>query len=270
MRVGSAMWRGTGGVAAAVAVAAVAWPASAQTPIGESRGVVWTPGSNYPDLSAAPAQEVAEADRLWRRSKRVAKRLFPTVAATRSRGFKGHVRHVHRPKPFFFHLRNNAYHDDGRVLDPYYPEAVVYWYDPPRPMVLVGFMYRVRKGSRAGAGTLCAAVALTLRRLVGGGSRVVHQRLAQWRRARAAASGVRDRIAARLRRPDARFGGRLRTAKADATSPPRGRELASRRLSLRSQRIDCMHPAVAAPRRAGCRGDRGRCRPARRHASACA
>ena len=64
--------------------------------------------SIYPDLDAAPPQDVADARRLWQRSKRIAKRLFPTVAATRARGYKGHVKHVHRPKPFFFHLRNTS------------------------------------------------------------------------------------------------------------------------------------------------------------------
>jgi hypothetical protein len=117
----------------------VACTAGAQTPTAP----VWSEGSNYPDLSAAPAQDVADADRLWRRSKRVARRLFPTVAAARRLGYKGNVHKVKRPKPFFFHLRNTPYTDDGRVLDPRRPEAVVYWYDPPRPMVLVGFMFRV-------------------------------------------------------------------------------------------------------------------------------
>ena len=114
-------------------------PAAAQTPI-------WTPPSIYPNLDAAPPQDVADARRLWDRSKRIAARRFPTVAAARALGYKGHVKHVHRPKPFFFHLRNTALHKDGRELDPRFPEAVVYWYDPPRPMVLVAFMYRVREG----------------------------------------------------------------------------------------------------------------------------
>ena len=43
-------------------------------------------------------------------------------------------------------MRNTKLHDDGRELDPRYPEAIVYWYDPPRPMVLVAFMYRVHEG----------------------------------------------------------------------------------------------------------------------------
>lgn len=100
----------------------------------------------YPDLAAATAAQRAEAQRLWLGSKRAAKRLFPTPAAARRRGFRGHVKHVHRPVPFFFHLRNNHDIDDGRELDPRHPEAIVYWYDPPRPMRLVAFMYRVREG----------------------------------------------------------------------------------------------------------------------------
>jgi hypothetical protein len=89
---------------------------------------------------------VTAARRLWRRSKRAAERLFPTVAAARRQGFKGHIGKIRRPKPFFFHLRKPLNHFDGRELDPRNPEAVVYWYDPPRPMVLVAFMYRVREG----------------------------------------------------------------------------------------------------------------------------
>ena len=107
---------------------------------------VWNPPDIYPNLAAAPAQDVADAERLWLRSKRMATRLFPTVAAARKRGYKGHIKHIHRPKPFFFHLRKPKLHKDGRVLDPRYPEAIVYWYDPPRPMVMVAFMYRVEEG----------------------------------------------------------------------------------------------------------------------------
>jgi hypothetical protein len=129
-----------------IAAAFAAVPAYAQAPAPP----VWTPESIYPDLTAAPAEEVTDARRLWERSKRSARRLFPTVAATRALGYKGHVKHVHRPKPFFFHLRNTKLHDDGEELNPRYPEAVVYWYDPPRPMVLVAFMYRVREGHEPG------------------------------------------------------------------------------------------------------------------------
>lgn len=107
---------------------------------------IWTPPSIYPNLDVAPPQDVSDARRLWERSKRIAATRFPTVAATRKLGYKGHIKHIKRPKPFFFHLRNTKLHDDDRELDPRFPEAVVYWYDPPRPMVLVAFMYRVREG----------------------------------------------------------------------------------------------------------------------------
>ena len=132
------------GVLAATAAAATVGHAVAQEPTPAP--MVWKPPSIYPDLAVAPPQHVAAADRLWRRSKSAAKRMFPTVASARRRGFKGHVKNVHRPKPFFFHLRKPANHNDGRELDPRHPEAIVYWYDPPRPMVLVAFMFRVREG----------------------------------------------------------------------------------------------------------------------------
>jgi hypothetical protein len=127
---------------AAAALVALPARAGAQDPAPK----IWSPPSIYPDLSVAPTQDVADARRLWQRSKNSAKRLFPTVAATRARGYKGHVKNVNRPKPFFFHLRNTSYHHDRRELDPRRPEAVVYWYDPPRPMVLVAFMDDLRSG----------------------------------------------------------------------------------------------------------------------------
>ncbi|MBE2314657.1 hypothetical protein DVA67_001625 [Solirubrobacter sp. CPCC 204708] len=109
---------------------------------------IWTfPASIYPDLSAAPPEDVADANRLWLRSKASAAKRFPTVAAARKLGYKGQVSKIKRPKPFFFHLRNTKLHEDGRELDVRYPEAVVYWYDPPRPMILVAFMYRVHEGA---------------------------------------------------------------------------------------------------------------------------
>jgi hypothetical protein len=130
--------------ASVVAIATAVPAAAAQAPTPAPK--VWSPPSIYPDLSAAPAQDVADAERLWERSKRAAARLFPTVAAARRHGYKGHISEIRRPKPFFFHLRKPALHDDGRELDPNRPEAIVYWYDPPRPMVMVAFMYRVHEG----------------------------------------------------------------------------------------------------------------------------
>jgi hypothetical protein len=130
-------------VLGALALGVAATPAGAQTP---EQPPVWNPPSIYPDLSAAPPQDVADADRLWRRSKRLAKRLFPTITVARERGYKGKIKNVDRPKPFFYHLKKPANYHDGRELDPRHPEALVYWYDPPRPRILVAFMYRVREG----------------------------------------------------------------------------------------------------------------------------
>src|SRR5688500_18080043 len=56
------------------AVAAV--PVAAKEPAPPPAAKVWNPPSIYPDLAAAPAGDVADADWLWRRSKRVAKRRF--------------------------------------------------------------------------------------------------------------------------------------------------------------------------------------------------
>jgi hypothetical protein len=133
-------------VKAACAAAALLTAAPAATAQEPAPKKVWNPPSIYPDLSAAPTQDVADAERLWLESKRQAQRLFPTVAAARKRGYKGHISHIKRPKPFFFHLRKPSLHEDGRELDPRHPEAIVYWYDPPRPMLMVAFMYRVHEG----------------------------------------------------------------------------------------------------------------------------
>jgi hypothetical protein len=144
----AATWIARGVLVASMSAisAVVAAPVASQEPVPPPTAQVWNPLSIYPDLAAAPAGDVADADWLWRRSKRVAEHRFPTVAATRSRGYKGRVRNVERPKPFFFHLKKPAYYHDNRELDPKHPEGLVYWYDPPRPMVLIGFMYRVREG----------------------------------------------------------------------------------------------------------------------------
>ena len=106
----------------------------------------------YPDLASATARERRQAGQLWRASKRSAKRLFPTPAAARRRGYDGHPQRVKRPRPFFFHFRNNDYVRDGREIDARHPEAIVYWYDPPKPMILVAFMYRAREHHEPGFG----------------------------------------------------------------------------------------------------------------------
>ena len=184
--------------------AACAAGAHAQEPAPAPAPAVWNyPASIYPDLSVAPPEDVADANRLWLRSKRSAAKLFPTVAAARKKGYKGHVSKINRPKPFFFHLRNTKLHDDGRELDPRYPEAIVYWYDPPRPMVLVAFMYRVHEGKEPAYARSVLPWHSPLRRLVRRHAHLVHQRPAQRHRPQAAAPRVLDRLRARLRRPDA-------------------------------------------------------------------
>jgi hypothetical protein len=98
------------------------------------------------DLSATTTRERAQARRLWHRSERIAARRFRTPADARRQGYRGNVDRVRRPVPLFFHFRNPRAVEDGRELDPRRPEAIVYWYDPPKPLILVAFMYRVREG----------------------------------------------------------------------------------------------------------------------------
>jgi hypothetical protein len=58
------------------------------------------------------------------------------------RAASGRTRAVDR----FRDRRKNACVNDGRELDPRRPEVIVYWYDPPRPLLLVAFIYRAREG----------------------------------------------------------------------------------------------------------------------------
>ena len=129
---------------AAVALLALAGPAISGS-VAQHHETPPKIDPEYPDLSAASDLERRQARSLWRQSKRSAKRRFSSPAAARRRGYNGRPHRVERPRPFFFHFRNNDYVHDGRELDPKHPEAIVYWYDPPKPMVLVAFMYRARE-----------------------------------------------------------------------------------------------------------------------------
>ena len=82
----------------------------------------------------------------------------------------------------------------------------MYWYDPPRPMVLVAFMYRVREGKEPAL----ARSVLPWHSHCDGWSVVMHTWFTNDLRSGiarlAAAAGVRARVQPRLRRPDAGLG----------------------------------------------------------------
>jgi Spy/CpxP family protein refolding chaperone len=107
-------------------------------------------GDVFPDLAAATAAQRAQARRLHRATLSSARRLFPTYAAARNRGFVRFPRNWRRP--LVFHLRQRGYEQDGRVLDPSRPESLVYWWPRRGRPVLVGFMYRAPVGRRPSFG----------------------------------------------------------------------------------------------------------------------
>ena len=125
------------------------------------RGAGARPGARAEGLE--PAVDLSGSDRRTRRRTSptptvsgAARRRLPHACSRPSprrarRGYKGHIKHIHRPKPFFFHLRKTSLHEDGRELDPNRPEAIVYWYDPPRPMVHDRLHVPRARGQGAGA-----------------------------------------------------------------------------------------------------------------------
>jgi len=100
-------------------------------------------GGPAPVNAATPA-ELAEARRLWRLSKRSARRLFPSYRIALRRHYRPHPDECRRAR--FFHLENLAYRRDRHRLDPRHPESLVYWQVLHHSPVLVGFMFRVRRG----------------------------------------------------------------------------------------------------------------------------
>ena len=118
---------------------------SAYPPGGGSRGngshqASGTPLGQYPDLATAPARAIAEVESLRVR----------TIAAASTPAFKSWAAVNRRfdptletpQRPLIFHMQRVKHFRDGRVLDPYKPESLVYWWPADGPPVLVAFMYR--------------------------------------------------------------------------------------------------------------------------------
>jgi hypothetical protein len=139
-------WRGILGIVAVVCAGALAAPASSQHQHGHGDGHVkarfGTPVGSYPDFENATPHAHADARRLWRSTRRAAKRRFPSYRAARELGFVRYSRKLKRP--VVFHLRHRDYSHDGRKLDPWRPESLVYWWPAKGDPVLIGYMYRMR------------------------------------------------------------------------------------------------------------------------------
>jgi hypothetical protein len=103
-----------------------------------------TPVGEFPDLDKGSRHARTQARRLWKRSIRSAKRLFPTYRAARRLGYVRYSRKLKRP--LVFHLRNYAYDDDGRWLDARRPESLAYWWPRKGSPVLIAYMYRMPPG----------------------------------------------------------------------------------------------------------------------------
>jgi hypothetical protein len=95
----------------------------------------------YPDLAHASRAHVAQARRLWHGTHVAARHHFPSWSAARAAGYV--PLGIHPRRPVIYHLRNRAYDDDGAVLDPRRPEALVYWLPRHGSPLLIGLMYRV-------------------------------------------------------------------------------------------------------------------------------
>jgi hypothetical protein len=99
-----------------------------------------TPPGSYPKLRKASARARAQARRLWKASRRAAKRRFPTYRRVLALGFK---RMPFTPnRPLLFHVRSQTYRYDTRTFDANRPESLVYWWPANRDPILIGFMYR--------------------------------------------------------------------------------------------------------------------------------
>lgn len=101
-----------------------------------------TPVGSYPDMTTGTRRAHAQVRRLWRASRREARRRFPTYSRAVAAGLKPWLRKTRWRAPMLFHLRSDAYERDGRELDARRPESLVYWWPRRGQPILVAFMYR--------------------------------------------------------------------------------------------------------------------------------
>jgi hypothetical protein len=102
-----------------------------------------TPVGSYPNMGAGGAgsrRARAQVRRLWRDSRREAKRRFASYRGVRALGFTRF--RTHWKRPVLFHVRHLGYRHDNRTFDATRPESLVYWWPADRGPILIGFMYR--------------------------------------------------------------------------------------------------------------------------------
>jgi hypothetical protein len=107
----------------------------------------------YADVGSATPAARAEARRMLRRVRRVARRQFPSYRAARRQGFR--TGHRLRRFPGISHAKHSRYITDGRILDARRPESLVYWRTRSGRRILLAFMFKAPAGPRpAFAGTI--------------------------------------------------------------------------------------------------------------------
>jgi hypothetical protein len=114
-------------------------------------------GMHRMDLTETMPSERTRARRLLRDVHRAARRLFPSFGTALLRGYQGDAHRSYRWKwvgdhyavvrgrPRLLHLNKPSLVGDGRLLDPSYPESLVYRHHK-HSLRLVGFMYRAPVG----------------------------------------------------------------------------------------------------------------------------
>ncbi len=113
---------------------------------GSGKGHAGHHGRKYPRLKAASRAERAQAKRLHRQVRRVARERFPTYRAATRLGYARFNRKWRRP--LVFHVRHRGSETDGVLLRASRPESLVYWWPRRGKPVLLGFMFRVPAGRR--------------------------------------------------------------------------------------------------------------------------
>ncbi|HEX6675322.1 MAG TPA: hypothetical protein VF486_09885 [Actinomycetes bacterium] len=114
-------------------------------PGGDTAGAGHDHQQNLPDVNAATPAQRAEAQALLDRSI-AATRKYVDAAAAKAAGYRVDAAAA-RPGVRFLHAGNPAYRDDGRLVDPTRPEALIYWRSPQGKLTLVGVLYVVPTGT---------------------------------------------------------------------------------------------------------------------------
>jgi hypothetical protein len=103
----------------------------------------------YPTLSLASPAERAAATRLLAQIRASARR-WRRLPAARAAGFDTHTvrRRVGDGSVHYLHAEHRRYSSDRLYLDPRRPEALIYANVPGRPLLLVGMMFSMPRGTK--------------------------------------------------------------------------------------------------------------------------